>query len=1434
MRYWLILAFCLIFNLIGVHNAQACYTSGEWGPVYGPPVPVREPLEYSDCNGSFWIQTGPATAAHAVAADPDPYAPGQYIITLTAGSPVQHINLTNCGGEQSDPPTAACIVNQPIDPNWQDAGYLEIPGTSTRLYPYEETYDYKGALIQARYYTKYLSIYPLPKKLTHVINVYAAINLIKYPSAAYYEPSELIEKVDFNLSGGSGGGNPDPALSGLNKNPKAPEEACSQVSPTPNGSKHQSQTSYADPCDAQSGNYYHNETDLALSSLLPIRMVRRYYSGLSEQIGEFGAGSYLATYNYRLSLPDSPDFNQETTLKLRVGPGQEMAYTNGGSGTTFRNRSTTSTAGDSIAVTLNQSNVIQGFVYTNGEKDKFRFNTQGFLIAIEDRSGNQVQLSRDSAGKLTGISAPESGRTITISYDGDDLISSIQDNTGRTVSYTYSTDKELVSVTNPAGQGKQYTWDTQHRIVSGTDFNGNTKFTNEYDENGFVSKQVQADGGEIRLETPSLTERKVTDPNGHMITYRYNDQGLLTETENALGHTTKIQYSPNLLTENTGNRFVETQDPLERTTHIDLNDDNHPIRVIDPTNQQAIVSYDPVHSEKPKTITDPKGHVTQFEYDAAGHTTKVTNNAGNNTAFTYNAKGQVLTATDAMGNMTHFAYNAQNDLISVTDPLGNKTLFEYDDLSRPVKITDPKGNKTTLAYDALDQLTSITDALNRAKIFGYDSNGNKVSETDAKGHTTTFSYDAKDRLTSSTNAKGETYSYQYDGADNLMYVTDPKGQSTYNEFDIADRLIRIVFDDNTEYVYTYDPANQMVSVSDGSGTWGFTYDLLGRVTVATSPQGTVNYIYDANGNVTQLTSPSYGTVLYTYDNLDRPTGITKDGKTFSFAYDNLGRRTKLGRPNGVETLYSYDAASRLNTLTHKSPEMVGQNTEKILEHQQFSYDPAGNITKITKSRGKLKNEVLKKNIVFELDRIYQYDALNHLVNVKAIGMLPYASEFADTATRRQAAQLLEQARVATNPTQRDSLIQQAEALGAYIPETASWAFDDNGNIQNKVTRKTGGSTDSQTFTYDDADRLVSIAKPSGTITLNYDENGNLTSDSTGRSLTWNALDQLVQLNLPGQTYRMTYDPLGRRTSFALGRKTDTFFYDGLDLLDDGKARFLPGPGLDEPLQFTNLKNGKSFTYLQDHLGSTSRLNNELGVATKRLEYTAYGKLDGREDNPNLRNPFTYTGREDDGTGLMYYRARYYDPELEIFISQDPLGDAQRYVRGNPLNLVDPLGLWGGGLQLGAGGEIGFVNGTAGSISGGAAYFTGAKGSSIGTFASKGGFFGTSSIVPERHNSPCQGGSLNNFALGAFGGGGVSLFFSPNANRAEDLYGPFDTYTLEFGAGLKVLNIQYSVDPKSGISAFSIGLPVGTPGVGVGAGFSTYRTNTFHAKTRLRF
>jgi RHS repeat-associated protein len=68
--------------------------------------------------------------------------------------------------------------------------------------------------------------------------------------------------------------------------------------------------------------------------------------------------------------------------------------------------------------------------------------------------------------------------------------------------------------------------------------------------------------------------------------------------------------------------------------------------------------------------------------------------------------------------------------------------------------------------------------------------------------------------------------------------------------------------------------------------------------------------------------------------------------------------------------------------------------------------------------------------------------------------------------------------------------------------------------------------------------------------------------------------------------------------------------------------------------------------------------------------------------------YKYTGREDDGTGLYYYRARYYHPRLQRFISEDPIGliggiNRYAYVGNLPTMRTDPTGLlwWGGHFSI---------------------------------------------------------------------------------------------------------------------------------------------------------
>ena len=96
------------------------------------------------------------------------------------------------------------------------------------------------------------------------------------------------------------------------------------------------------------------------------------------------------------------------------------------------------------------------------------------------------------------------------------------------------------------------------------------------------------------------------------------------------------------------------------------------------------------------------------------------------------------------------------------------------------------------------------------------------------------------------------------------------------------------------------------------------------------------------------------------------------------------------------------------------------------------------------------------------------------------------------------------------------------------------------------------------------------------------------------------------------------------------------------------------------------------------LGSVIELTDGSGAIATEYRYEPFGTMS--MTGAPTGNPFAFTGREEDGTGLKYYRARYYHPGLQRFISEDPIGLAAGdvnfyvYVANNPINFVDALGL----------------------------------------------------------------------------------------------------------------------------------------------------------------
>ena len=173
----------------------------------------------------------------------------------------------------------------------------------------------------------------------------------------------------------------------------------------------------------------------------------------------------------------------------------------------------------------------------------------------------------------------------------------------------------------------------------------------------------------------------------------------------------------------------------------------------------------------------------------------------------------------------------------------------------------------------------------------------------------------------------------------------------------------------------------------------------------------------------------------------------------------------------------------------------------------------------------------------------------------------------------------------------------------------------------------------------------------GATALSYDDNGNLLNDGVN-TYNWNSRDQLIAIAGPVAA-SFQYDAAGRRKQKTVAATTRNYLYDGLNIVQEQSsaggviADHLTSLGIDEV--FTRTEGTTTKTLLRDALGSTIAMADSTGIVTS-WTYDPYGKA--TYTGVAQSNPFLYTGRELDGTGLYYYRARYYHPTLQRFIAEN--------------------------------------------------------------------------------------------------------------------------------------------------------------------------------------
>ena len=302
---------------------------------------------------------------------------------------------------------------------------------------------------------------------------------------------------------------------------------------------------------------------------------------------------------------------------------------------------------------------------------------------------------------------------------------------------------------------------------------------------------------------------------------------------------------------------------------------------------------------------------------------------------------------------------------------------------------------------------------------------------------------------------------------------------------------------------------------------------------------------------------------------------------------------------------------------------------------------------------------------------YSYDSIGRRTSMTANGLAPVTYGYDSASRLIQVAQGSEVVGLGYDASGRRTSLSYPNGANT------SYSYDNASRVTQILHDGPSSVIENIFYTYDAAGNRISFDRlgPQSTLpqpiqaahnaanqltqfnteTLTYDANGNLIFDGTTTYI-WDARNRLIEMSSANLLATFAYDALGRRIEKSLttpnSQLSTHYLYDGNDIVAEIQngaisATYLRSLNIDEP--FLRSSAVAEF-YHTDALGSTLTLSDETGTIQTTYSYDPFGNTN---QIGNSSNPFQYTGRENDGTGLYFYRARYYLPKLQRFMSEDP-------------------------------------------------------------------------------------------------------------------------------------------------------------------------------------
>ena len=666
-----------------------------------------------------------------------------------------------------------------------------------------------------------------------------------------------------------------------------------------------------------------------------------------------------------------------------------------------------------------------------------------------------------------------------------------------------------------------------------------------------------------------------------------------------------------------------------------------------------------------------------------------------------------------------------------TDPKGIAVSVLTGTRKQQVKTVAPMGAVTTFEYAAMGELLSSTDPVGQTTTYAYDMLGRMVQRVHSDAGTDTYRYDAAGNLlshaTQNLSASGDSirYHYTYNRLDSIVYPLN------------AVNNVRYTYGSPTAAA---GQRGRIAVLEDASGFQQFKYGMLGEVvenirTFALPNENNpytfkMNFSYDSWNRTLRIDYPDGESVTYGYDRggmLESMKG-TKNTTDYryidSIRYNEHGLKAGQWNGNGAYTLYTYDTLLRLSRLRTYD----GTATHDLLQDIGYTYDPAGNITQISNVAA-----LSSAGLGGPYAMTYAYDSLYRLqgstgmlqggkrydymlkMAYEANGRILRKSQLVRTFTSTSSDTLMNYAYLynyGTAPV-NNRVQSVADTVGAGPAQTFTW--DANGNLLTHTTSISSTTAITRTHCWDEENRLCGSADSKHAACYFYDAGGERFYKFTG-------MPEMMMVNGEWHTYHALTDPVLYASPYMVvtpkgytkhyyaeservASKGGGGGFTGLhavadatwdmagkrDSLHESQKRTMQCLGVElgtveedglKVLDYLNDDDLEAEIYWQhgDHLGSASWVTNRWGKGVQYLYYLPWGEPLADQRLSGYATRYTFSGKErDEETSYGYFGARYYNSDLSIWLSVDPMADKYpgvspyTYCANNPVVLKDPDG-----------------------------------------------------------------------------------------------------------------------------------------------------------------